>query len=527
MKKAIAFARVSSAGQATEDKASHAEQLRDIRTFAEREGYKIVEEVREVASGNADLTGVWRDVRPLLADAWDKLENGQVSALVFWDPSRFCRDEEMMGTGSTYFVLKSRRYADGIRFVHGEADPESEMSALLTMVQALGPALEWKAQQRRFNAAKERMFENGELGEGDWPFGYNWNRKEKEFEVVEEQAEIVRLMFKLYAGGNLTLRALVKQLEGHPTATGNYRWNPAVIGDMLRRECYSTGLHQHRYGDRIYELAVPIIVDQGEWNQVQRLLSSRRNNSGPRRGSQRMLSGRIFCGSCKDDQGHPLAYYCGSGYMCRARRDGGGCTNPYVGRVRAERLVWDAVVKVLTDRRSFTKAAEKRLSELHVEIAKLSASMPDLASQITQVAKEQARAEEMFIATGSERSKARAIELVKKMKTLREQKRDAAEEEEALRQLQADAAWLQESVRQGTVTISRLADLPDGQVEVWQDSAVMIDESKTLTSWDTEIMSKRRLIELLDLRVIVHSDRMEITGVVEAAVPLSRPAARR
>jgi DNA invertase Pin-like site-specific DNA recombinase len=62
---AASFARVSTEGQATDDKTSISEQLLAIRKYAERHGYEIVEEISESVSGRKQDTEGLEKIRDL------------------------------------------------------------------------------------------------------------------------------------------------------------------------------------------------------------------------------------------------------------------------------------------------------------------------------------------------------------------------------------------------------------------------------------------------------------------------------
>ena len=84
-----------------------------------------------------------------------------------------------------------------------------------------------------------RRFENGTVIVNCSRFmGYKKNG-DGELEIVPEEAEVVRLIFRLYLEG-MSIAGIRKHLEnaGIPTVTGRQRWNEGTINKMLSNEKY-------------------------------------------------------------------------------------------------------------------------------------------------------------------------------------------------------------------------------------------------------------------------------------------------
>ena len=524
--KAIAIARVSSQGQADPCKVSQDEQLGHIRAWATREGYQLVDSLKETVSGAKDLDEEWlvkRD-RPILADAWERLKTGDVQALIYWEPTRFCRDTTDGGVAFAYWLLQSRKHGDGIRFVENEPSRDGDMAALAAFLIGYGGGMELKSQQRRFRMAKKPLFERGELGEGGWPYGYRWDKGKRCFEVVEDEVRVTRLIFDLYASGELPTRAISEELErlGCPSPTGLRVWGTPILSILLRRECYVTGEYQHRYGGETYTIPCPTIIDPATFDRVQAILKRRHANTGPRAKSKALLSGRIFCGIC-DPQGRPLPYWASAVYQCAGRKSvrsnvGDGrhyCTNRSISVKRADRLVWEAMVATITDRQSFKQAAEKRLAELGPDIARLQGAVGNLDAQDAQLEKEIVRSEELYRRTGRESNLKRAVELTQERERLLARKQEVAHEAAELHHLQESAEWFRKVIDSGYSVIEDITELEDGSIRLRQRSGYFrykAGERRLFASGrrEEQTWTKARLLEALSVRVTVHEDRLDI-----------------
>jgi len=82
------------------------------------------------------------------------------------------------------------------------------------------------------------------VSEGKWPggktlYGYRWLADEKKWEVVEEEAETVRRIYKLYLDQKKGMIAIAKILndDGSHTRNGNL-WTTNTIRTVLIHSAY-------------------------------------------------------------------------------------------------------------------------------------------------------------------------------------------------------------------------------------------------------------------------------------------------
>lgn len=136
------------------------------------------------------------------------------------------------------------------------------------------------------------------LGEVPWYTVYGYR---KGWIIEEREAEVVRLIFKLYADGN-TMDYIVDKLnnEGIKTPRGGKKWTKCVIADMLRNERYiGDALMQKSYVEnfvthkRVNNRDAKIeqyykannhepIIDKELFNKVQRIITMQSSNKGAR-----------------------------------------------------------------------------------------------------------------------------------------------------------------------------------------------------------------------------------------------------
>ena len=171
------------------------------------------------------------------------------------------------------------------------------MDGLPDPIQALYRAMTSEGQ----NAAKRQqiiqaMQDKALRGEGlgKPPYGYSLGDQGK-FEVVPHEAEVVRLIFKLYLEGS-GLRTITRRLNenGYRTRRGR-NWNMVTLRDMLRNRAYM-GTYQ-RFGLRLPNNH-PAIVSSEDSRRVQDLMASRKPLRRSGESEPFLLSGMVYCASC-------------------------------------------------------------------------------------------------------------------------------------------------------------------------------------------------------------------------------------
>jgi site-specific DNA recombinase len=122
-------------------------------------------------------------------------------------------------------------------------------------------------------------FERGRIGErvrdsrhhilarGDWPgggtlYGYRWHNKDRKWEIVPEEADIVRRVYDLYLKDNLGMIPIAERLneDGVLTRKG-VPWRMNSIRQLLTHAAY--------HGNHPLGIKVPHIIDQATWQKAQ------------------------------------------------------------------------------------------------------------------------------------------------------------------------------------------------------------------------------------------------------------------
>jgi len=357
MTRVALYARYSSDSQRD---ASIEDQLRQCRERAAREGWTLVETYSDRAVSGASL--IRPGIQSLLADA----QSGRFDVVLSEALDRISRDQEDVAG-----VFKRLRFA-GVTIV---TLSEGEINELHVGLKGTMNALFLKDLAIKTHRGIRGRVEAGKIGGGN-AYGYRVVHRldahgepiRGEREIIEEQAEIVRRIFREYVAGKGPQRiAADLNREGIPSPTGK-RWNDATIrgnriisSGILNCELYigvirwnrqkklknpDTGRSTYRLNpesDWIRAEAPELrIVPQELWDAAKvrqdnltalykkQIDSSRDAMRGLRNGGMNathrprtLLSGLVFCGSC----GGAYARRGQDRFTCSNHVLGNGCDN--------------------------------------------------------------------------------------------------------------------------------------------------------------------------------------------------------
>lgn len=436
MLRAALYARFSSENQRD---ASIEDQLRQCRERAEREGWTVVETYSDRAISGSSM--IRAGIQNLLADA----QMGRFDIVLSEALDRISRDQEDVAA-----VFKRLRFA-GIPIV---TLSEGEINELHVGLKGTMNALFIKDLAIKTHRGQRGRVENGKAGSGRAAYGYrvihqldaNGEPIRGERAIVEEQAEIVRRIFRKYASGRSPKeiafqlnREGVPGLRNRPWIDATIRGNPVAGTGILNNELYAGVLVWNRQrfiknpdtGTRISRVnpesewirtEVPHlrIVDNELWQAVrerQRSISAMfgPNLANTREGRARrlhltnrpvtLLSGLLTCGCC----GGRISMVMTDRYACRNHLRKGICDNGRTirrdeieARVLAglkEKLVSSEAVaeavrayaketnRLNRDRRTQAEADEKALQKIERAIAGIMEAIEDGMYQPTMKAR--------------------------------------------------------------------------------------------------------------------------------------------
>src|SRR5712671_8110201 len=233
-KPAAIYGRVSSDRQ----KENHtiASQTAALIQHAETQGYAVPSEwvFQDEGYSGASL------VRPGLEAVRDLAAQGHIEAVLVHSPDRLSRKY-------AYQILLAEDFnRQGVALVFlkapSGAQPEDQL-----VVQFQGMIAEYERAQiiERSRRGKRHRAQQGAINVlSGAPYGYRYVKKSDSatayYEVIEAEADVVRLVFDTYTKEGLSINAIARLLNDRriPTRRGSSRWERSTVWGLLRNPAY-------------------------------------------------------------------------------------------------------------------------------------------------------------------------------------------------------------------------------------------------------------------------------------------------
>jgi site-specific DNA recombinase len=234
MKNAAIYARVSSEQQ--REAQTIKSQTAAIKEFSQREGYLVPEEWIFEDEGYSGSTLI----RPGLERVRDLAAEGQIEALLVYSPDRLSRKYAYQ----VVLLEEFGRCGVEVVFVNSPSvhTPEEQL-----LVQFQGMIAEYERAQitERSRRGKRHRARSGLINVlSGAPYGYRYVKKTDSaaayFEVIESEAEVVRMVYNLYTTTMMSIGAITRALNDRaiPTRKGISQWERSTVWALLRNPSY-------------------------------------------------------------------------------------------------------------------------------------------------------------------------------------------------------------------------------------------------------------------------------------------------
>ena len=278
-RKAVGFLRVPGDAPEPQRKKALLDQEASFVLFCDREGFEaadIFAEADHSEDGAVSYSQMLRYLREnreisvVVVSSVDVLSNGRDNLAI-----SLLELEEL---GATVHLADGRA-VDPFSVLTGSWPKSVEQSTVM---------------RERIKAAMRNRAIRGE-GLGKPPYGYHIGPSRK-LEIVQDEAEVVRLIYSLYTQRDLGIRLIVRHLNENkiPTRKGR-NWSMVTIRDILRNRAY-LGTYT-RFGLRVPGSHPAVITpDMFRWAQAE--LEQRRPSRKDVQAEPFLLSGMVYCGYC-------------------------------------------------------------------------------------------------------------------------------------------------------------------------------------------------------------------------------------
>ena len=391
-KPAALYARVSSDRQ----KENHtiASQVAALTQYAETNGYLVPPEWQFQDDGYSGATLV----RPGLEALRDLAAAGEIQTVLIYSPDRLSRKY-------AYQVLLAEELARcGVEVIFLRA-PSGATAEDQLLVQFQGMIAEYERAQiaERSRRGKRHRAQQGSINVlSGAPYGYRYVKKTDTsaayYEVVESEAEVVRLIFDAYTRQGFSLGAIAGLLNQRevPTRTQESRWERPTLWRMLHNPAYAghafygkTELRPRRRITRAcaawlcsrdssfrerprpewIEIPVPALVSEGMFALAQEQFEKNKRFSPRRTIEPSLLQGLLVCQRCgyglyrtSTRTSQRTIYY----YRCLGRDGyrhlkGAVCDNKPIRQEQLDAVVWQEIMRLLEDPSLLQAELDRRL----------------------------------------------------------------------------------------------------------------------------------------------------------------------
>jgi len=373
MARAAIYCRVSTEDQEREG-TSLQSQLAACRKLAMEKGYEVLDDnVFQEARSGAEID------RPKFNIFRSLIREKDVEAAICYSTDRLARNPIHIAI----IAEECEKRGISLIFVTEPLDNSSE-GQLIRYVRGYAAQIEREKIRERSIRGKREKAKNGRIPGAAKCYGYEYIHGEGRRVVVEDEAEVIRMLFYWYGVEGLSLYRICLRLMdmGIPAPRGGSLWRPDVLGTLLKNERFIGRTYVGRYEsvkpknprkthrqnpnsarvirarDEWIEIpgATPAIVDEGLFEACQQRLQ--RNINLSRRNSKRpyLLSGFLYCGKCgrrfagtaQNARGRSkerLYYYCTGTSRVSMEQP---CTAKRMNAAPVEDQIWKKVQNMLT-----------------------------------------------------------------------------------------------------------------------------------------------------------------------------------
>ncbi len=395
---AAIYTRVSSDRQKEEQ--TIGSQVLELTEYAHNEGFTVPDEWIFQDEGYSGATLL----RPGLERLRDLACEGQVEELLIYAPDRLSRKY-------AYQVLLTEEFArHGVEVIFLKS-PKATTPEEQLLLHFQGMIAEYERAQiaERTRRGKRYRAKSGLVNVlSGAPYGYRYVKKTEfssaYYEVIEQEAEIVRTVYRLYTEEGLSINAIARWLNDRniPTRKKISRWERSTIWAMLRNPAYKgkacfgktqiverqkitrplrkrggfsprCSANRERPRQDWIEIPVPALVKEEVFALAEEHLEHNKRYSLRRTIEPTLLQGMLVCSQCG------YAYYRTSTrtskrklyyYRCLGSDDyrfenGRLCNSQPIRQDYLDAVVWEQVIKLFEDPEIVRSEIRRRIKEIH------------------------------------------------------------------------------------------------------------------------------------------------------------------
>ena len=367
--KCLVMIRASTEAQQIED------QHNEMVKFCTEEGYDELVFVEDKGASAIKLNDQYRLMIEQVKEEIEK--DPTINCFAVWELSRAFRNEGVYYEVKTFLLNHNVQFIcknPYLKLLNPDGSLNSGMEIAMSLLATLAKQ-EMELKKERFHRAKKSMFSQGRyIGGAYIKYGYKVGEGGY-FEINEEEAPVIRLMYEMYSTG---------------------QWSSRTLYDELRERGYNVTYHRiiRCLSDRSYVDGVyPQLISNELWEKCRKIRE--RNMLSIPKGRQYYFGCGIFkCSVC----GRSMVV-CGDQYRCWHHNRLSApphCDNGLTIRVdNMDGLLWWVTSKEEVSYRMRMDADKKK--EYEKEIGVLRQKVESARKKLAQLDDKQARIKELYI----------------------------------------------------------------------------------------------------------------------------------
>ena len=359
MKTAVIYARYSSEKQTEQ---SIEGQIRVCNEFAAKNDIKIVDTyIDRATTGTNDNRAAFQkmlsdsDKKPIwdlvLVYALDRFGRNSIEVAV--NKQRLQKNNIILisATQRTSVNIDGTKNLDGIILEN----------VLIGLSEYYSAELSQKVRRGQRESRQKGNFLGGKV-----PYGYRVENKK--VLIDEERAEVVRLIFQLYANGKC-VREILDELNRIGILYNGKPMYQSTLFKILKLEKY-TGIY--RYDGEIYTNIYPQIIPIPLFERVQKMMEHNKLGANSRN-TDFVLKGKLYCGLCgmkiNGDSGTSHTGVKKFYYTCSNKKRFRKCNKTSIKKDEMEQMVLDYTFKMFDSPETISKIADE-IIQLHNQMTK-------------------------------------------------------------------------------------------------------------------------------------------------------------
>ena len=371
------YSRVSTATQ--EEQQTIKTQTVTLKECADKNGYNIVQQYIDDGWSGDSL------VRPALDQLRMDAKRKIWDAVLIYDPDRLAR----RGAWQEVVIEELQELGISVLFV---TVPPAKTDEDKIMYKMRGVFTEYERMKikERFRLGKLRKVKEGHILVSESLYGYSYISKKKDeqgriehgyYEINEDEAKIVRMIYSWVADDGLTMRGVVRRLQEKgikPRKSKRGVWSTSTLSTMLGHKAYIGEAHwgssyavvpenptnhekyrkmkktsrKIRPEEEWYKITVPAIIDKDLFQRARLQIENNFKLCQRNTKNEYLLAGKIWCTCGKRRAGEGPQHGKHLYYRCNDRIASfplpRTCLEAAVNARIADKLVWDKVAQLMS-----------------------------------------------------------------------------------------------------------------------------------------------------------------------------------